>query len=194
MICAECGERPATVRYTEMVDGKLSTWELCEECARKRGVGTGLSSVAGPLVNILMGLLEETVAADRDLETSGPTCPQCGLSYEDFRRSGRLGCGVCYESFAEELEPLLRRVHGSTEHVGRFPQEVSDEVASRHELRRMRTELEAAVRKEDYERAAELRDLIRARERSSSGSDPGADGASEESEPREDVGKTDVDV
>jgi protein arginine kinase activator len=169
LICGDCGERDATIHYTEMVDGALSKWQLCDECARARGVGTGLASIAGPLVNILMGLLEEAGATDAGRDETGPVCPQCGLSFADFRTTGRLGCGVCYESFAGELKPLLRRVHGSTEHVGKYPAELSDALASRTELRRLRTDLTSAVRREDYEKAAELRDLIRARERGNAG-------------------------
>lgn len=170
MTCDECGERPANIRYTEMVDGELLTWQLCEECARARGVGTGLSSIAGPLVNILMGLLEEAGGAEHDRDDAGPVCPQCGMSYAEFRRTGRVGCGVCYRSFVDELKPLLRRVHGSTEHVGKFPPGLSDELVSRHEIRRLRSELDRAVRHEEYERAAELRDLLHAKEAGGAGS------------------------
>ena len=169
MICGDCAERDVTIRYTEMVDGELTTWQLCEECARARGVGSGLSSMAGPLVNILMGLLEEASATDAGRDHTGPVCPRCGLSFPEFRTTGRLGCGVCYESFADELKPLLRRVHGSTGHVGKYPAELSDALTSRTELRRLQTDLASAIRREDYERAAELRDLIRAREKGSVG-------------------------
>ncbi len=161
MRCEECGRRPASIRYTEMVDGQLRTWGLCEECSRTRGVGPGLSSLAGPLVNILMGLLEDAAAAGGGPGDDADVCPQCGLSYAEFRRTGRLGCGECYGAFEEELLPLLRRIHGGTEHVGGFPPGQEERIESRRELRRLRTELAQAVRREDYERAAELRDAIR---------------------------------
>ena len=161
MTCEACGRRPATVRYAEVVDGSLSTWHLCDECARERGVGGSLTSLAGPLVNILMGLLEGGPApAD-----PGPACPHCGLTYAQFRRSGRLGCGTCYETLADELRPLLRRIHGSTEHTGRVPDVFAEAHARRREIRRLKAELARAVRSEDYERAAEIRDTIRSRER-----------------------------
>lgn len=163
MNCDECGKRPATVRYAEMVDGELRTFGLCDECARLRGVGAGLSSFAGPLVNMLMGLLEDSCACDIEAGEPGSACPRCGLSYAEFRRTGRLGCAACYESFRDELLPLLRRIHGSTEHVGRFPPGHADGVESRAELRRLRAELAHAVRREDYEKAAELRDSIQAK-------------------------------
>lgn len=161
--CSECRQRPATISYTEVVDGKIYRYNLCSDCARKKGVTASLAPLAGPLVNILMGLLEE--AGDRDSEEiEGPVCPQCGMSYSGFRRSGRLGCGACYDAFSDELRPLLRRVHGSTRHSGRVPTLLANDFASLEEIRKLKADLDAAVKREEYERAAEIRDLIRARE------------------------------
>ena len=159
MKCERCGTRTATVRYAEVVDGSLTTWHLCEECAGERGVTGSLTSLAGPLVNILMGLLEgggEAVPPEAD-----PTCPRCGLSYGEFRRVGRLGCGTCYDTFGAQLRPLLRRIHGSTEHAGCVPTEVSEDHQRRREIVKLKRKLARAVQVEDYELAAELRDTIR---------------------------------
>ena len=159
MKCERCGKRTATVRYAEVVDGSLTTWHLCEECASERGVTGSLTSLAGPLVNILMGLLEgggEAVPPEPD-----PTCPRCGLSYGEFRRLGRLGCGTCYDAFGTQLRPLLRRIHGSTEHTGCVPAEVSEDHQRRKEIVRLKRKLARAVQLEDYELAAALRDTIR---------------------------------
>jgi protein arginine kinase activator len=162
MDCEVCGKRAATIRYAEMVDGELSTWNLCDECAREKGVTGTLSSFAKPLVNVLMGLLGEP--AERESDEPVTACPQCGMSYQDFRRTGRLGCVTCYETFEGELRPLLRRIHGSTEHCGRVPSTHADEAGTRNEIRRLRADLARAVRREEYERAAEIRDAIRRKE------------------------------
>jgi protein arginine kinase activator len=162
MDCEACGERPATIRYAEMVDGQLSTWNLCEECAREKGVTGSLSSFATPLVNVLMGLLGEP--AEREAEAPVASCPQCGMSYQDFRRTGRLGCAACYDTFGAELRPLLRRIHGSTQHAGRVPSTHADDAAVRNEVRRLKADLARAVGHEEYERAAEIRDAIRRKE------------------------------
>lgn len=162
MRCEECSERDATIRFAEMTDGEFTVRNLCEECAQKRGAAASLTPFAGPLVNILMGLLEE--AGERGSEPPGPVCPRCGLSYAEFRSSGKLGCGACYASFHNELKPLLRRVHGTTEHTGGVPSCREREFDSLKEVKRLRSELDRAVRNEEYERAAELRDRIRAKE------------------------------
>ncbi|MBD3368163.1 MAG: hypothetical protein GF405_08355 [Candidatus Eisenbacteria bacterium] len=162
--CDRCGKAPAAVHYAEVVDGRLSVWALCETCAHERGVATTLPSFAGPLVGILMGLLE-----DDSLEETPPdaACDECGMSYADFRRTGRLGCGACYDRFSSELAPLLRRIHGSTQHLGRMPSGFEAQSVRREELRRLKADLRRAVFREEYERAAELRDAIRSIERAS---------------------------
>jgi protein arginine kinase activator len=162
MICDECG-RPATVRFVEMVDGEMRLMRLCDECASARGIGLSLAPLAGPLVSMLMGLLEE-VGAEEAAELQGPVCPGCGLSYKDFRRTGKLGCADCYTSFENELRPLIRRIHGSTRHTGGIPSKAPEDVESIREVRRLKLELEKAVRHEEYERAAEFRDRIRSLE------------------------------
>ena len=162
MKCERCRSRTATVRYAEVVDGSPTTWHLCEKCAGDRGVAGSLTSLTGPMVDILMGLLESCGEAESAGASSA--CPRCGLTYEKFRRVGRLGCGTCYESFGSELRPLLRRIHGSTEHAGCVPSEVLGDHMSLGEIRELKLELTRAVAAEDYERAAELRDDIRSRE------------------------------
>jgi protein arginine kinase activator len=148
-----------------MIDGRASTWNLCEECARSRGVSGSLPTLAGPLVDILMGLLEEAgEGSESGRASEEPVCPRCGLTYGEFRRAGRLGCAECYRAFRAELVPLLRRIHGATGHRGRLPEARSRSIESERELERLRAQLSKAVEREEYERAAELRDLIRAKE------------------------------
>src|ERR1051325_3908863 len=50
--------------------------------------------------------------------SDGLRCPECGSTLRDFRDSGRLGCDQCYVSFDVHLRDLLRRLHGSSQHVG----------------------------------------------------------------------------
>ena len=88
-----------------------------------------------------------------------------GLTYEEFRRVGRLGCGTCYETFASQLRPLLRRIHGSADHTGGVPSALEGDHFRLRAIRKLKDELTRAVQAEDYERAAELRDTIRSGER-----------------------------
>ena len=98
---------------------------------------------------------------------SAGKCPHCGLTYADFRKSGRLGCAQCYYTFKDSLSSLLKRVHGSSEHVGKVPALAGKEVAVSRTLKELREKLHRSIQKEEFEEAAKLRDRIRELEKDS---------------------------
>ena len=110
-----CKKNEATVRYTEVVNKKIIKMNLCEECAKKKGV-----TIQAPftIADLLSGLADFGLRAEEDLKK---TCPGCGLSYIDFRKTGRLGCDSCYRAFEKSLRGLLETIHRSTTHVGKVP-------------------------------------------------------------------------
>lgn len=114
------------------------------------------------LPDLLGTLLKQISLPHRD-EVRRPSlkCPKCGLSYEGFQEIGKLGCSECYRSFRDKLVPLLRRIHGNTRHGGKIPSKAGEDMARAKELERLKRELEEAVRNEEYERAAEIRDRIK---------------------------------
>ena len=91
---------------------------------------------------------------------SKTTCPVCGLSYLEFRSQGRLGCPMDYNVFKKGLLPLIEKMHGSSQHVGKIPANAGVEIVKKNELIQLRKELNESVGKEDYERAAQIRDKI----------------------------------
>ncbi|MBL7069764.1 MAG: UvrB/UvrC motif-containing protein [Candidatus Omnitrophica bacterium] len=163
MLCDICGKNDATVHLTEIVDNKMTKLHLCEECAKKKGAEMeehfGLSDLLAGLVDF-----ETKVTHKKELKKK---CARCGMTYEDFRRTGRLGCGECYATFEESLVPLIKRVHGSSEHLGKVPSRVSKPVkvqASQKKidgLEELKRRLQRAVKLEQFEDAARLRDKIR---------------------------------
>jgi protein arginine kinase activator len=165
-LCDSCGKNEATVHLTEIVkdeegrDQKSET-HLCEECAQKQGVGPQFTpqSFLGQLVDPTSGTAEEP----------GATCPHCGLSYGEFRQRGRLGCGSCYKLFKDGLVPLLERIHGSTQHLGKIPTREGSHLKRERELTELKRELTRLVQREEYERAAEIRDRIREMEEQEDG-------------------------
>jgi protein arginine kinase activator len=88
-------------------------------------------------------------------------CPHCGMNYPEFRTRGRLGCPEDYRVFQKGLEPLLEKIHGSTQHIGKIPSNAGKEVARQKTLRKLRHDLDKAVKLEAYEDAASIRDEIR---------------------------------
>ena len=155
--CEECGERKAVVHLTQMVKNKMMVVHLCDVCAAEKGLDTS-PGASSPLTDFIAQMGGAPPAP------SDPPvrCDFCGLSYADFKDVGRLGCPQCWSAFREPLEKLIRRIHGSTRHLGKVylpPDPSATEVEKR--LEGLRSRLERAVDAEDFERAAELRDEIR---------------------------------
>jgi protein arginine kinase activator len=154
MNCDVCKQSQATVFLTQIVDGKMQKVNLCENCSREKGVTdpTGFA-----LADLLMGL-----GAAQDIERGGlQKCPACGFSQSDFKKTGRLGCPQCYETYAEGLAPMLSGMHKGTVHTGKRPVRMAVMLERRARLKGAETELRRAVAQEDYETAARLRDEIR---------------------------------
>lgn len=161
MMCDECQERPATVMITRIVNGKKTEAHLCQECAQKHGDLGFLSEPSFTFHNILAGLFEpEGMLAGSIQAKSKVRCDNCGLSFADFRRLGHLGCSECYTQFEEQLDPLIKRIHGSGQHTGKMP--IRGKAARlRYELEEARRQLREAISVEAYEKAAEMRDRIK---------------------------------
>jgi len=167
MLCQECRRRPATVHVTRITDGQRTEANLCESCARELGEVNILAEPQLSLQHLLASLLAHEVGkADRPA-VRGDRCTQCDLSYDEFAKTGRLGCGHCYTQFEARLEPLLRRIHGASVHTGKSPARTGRTPRREDELAALRRELESCVRREEFERAANIRDRIRNLERPS---------------------------
>ncbi len=162
MLCDACGKRIATVHVTKVINNEKTEAHLCQECAHEQGQMSFMTEPSSTFHNILAGLFEpETVISGRPIRTR-VRCENCGLSFGDFRRLGHLGCNHCYETFHQQLEPLIRRVQGSTRHTGKVPRiEGRERLVRERELERLRKELAEAIAQEAYERAAVIRDRIR---------------------------------
>lgn len=154
--CDICGRNDAVLKVRQLAkDGTASELEVCAECARARGLtdSATLRSDAAAVMAELRGQVDE---AD-----SAAVCPACGLTYADFKRRGQLGCAECYAAFRERLMPLVRRLHGAVQHIGRTPSAGRKQAQQRMALLALQDELAEAVNSEDYERAAALRDRLR---------------------------------
>jgi protein arginine kinase activator len=158
MLCDICGKNQATVHLTEIIDDNMKELHLCEDCAQKKGAQ--MESHFG-LADLLAGLADMGGQFNKTKKEIKVKCRRCGLTYEDFKKAGRLGCGECYSAFKDALLPLLKRIHGSTQHYGKSPSKVAKAVKGRNELQELKEKLQKAVQLEEFEEAAGLRDRIR---------------------------------
>jgi protein arginine kinase activator len=163
MKCQACRVAEATIHVKEVKNDQVTEMHLCEKCAREKGfhsmVEKGKLSIAGQLVWMAENLYPEGIPKVGTVQ-----CSECGLKYSDFLKTGRLGCPACYDGFGGQLRPILRRVHGSVRHVGKAPGKEGVQFERRRLIQSLHEELERAVEREEYEKAAEIRDRIRAAE------------------------------
>ena len=165
MTCDLCDEE-ASVFLTQIVDGQMQKVNLCETCAKAKGVTdpTGFA-----LADLLLGLgTEEPVSELNEEEAEEQvallddhtTCQTCGFSHAQFKKAGRLGCPKCYQVFGGGLETLLKAMHKGTQHIGKVPERHQALLEHHYELDQLRGQLDDAVAREAFEDAAELRDRI----------------------------------
>lgn len=160
MLCEDCNKNEATIHMSQIVNKQQVTLNLCQECATRRGFENPLKNVPFPLGDFLSSMVSQSLE-DVSKELENAVCPNCKLSYETFTKTGRLSCGECYNTFRQPLSDLLRKIHGSNLHRGKRHNGGSDSMEPLKEEARLRTELKRAIANEEYERAAQLRDMIR---------------------------------
>lgn len=164
VFCQECNKRSATVYLTTIVNGDRVEVRLCEQCAKESGEFGGAFGAGLSLQHLLSGLLQGDVTSGSRTGGAVPSRCECGMTQEDFAKTGRLGCHKCYSVFADRLGPMLRRIHGNGKHVGKVPglgvgqTRTEAGIAGIEDLRES---LHRLVAEENYEEAAKVRDRIR---------------------------------
>ncbi len=159
MLCQNCGKHQATAWYKETVNGQTRELHLCPECAAKLG-GAYASNLfsADPFFSPFFsdGLFSGAAQAI----SGGRRCPTCGMTESELRRTGRAGCGDCYQHFKDILLPYIKKLHGAAAHVGAAPAPAADAPAA-NPLEGLKAKLSDCVKSENYEEAARLRDEMR---------------------------------
>ncbi len=164
MLCQICKKKEATITFTKIVGVQKTEIHLCKDCAPFFSDKFSIFPLPQFDINdLLAGLLnaidlyhkEEGIIAGKEVK-----CSNCQLTYDEFKRSGKLGCSVCYRDFREQLTPLLRRLHGNSEHVGKIPQHSKSKLNKIRKIKQLRKELQELVLEEEYEKAAKIRDEI----------------------------------
>ena len=150
MLCEKCGKRTATVKYTQIINGRKSSINICSACASQESIFDNFGSLL----------------SFREREEAGISqCPCCNMTLSEFLRSGRMGCGECYTTFRTHADAMLKKIHGTSKHI------TEDTTAKKEEIKAEKTEIEIlrermanAIEQENFEEAASLRDIIREKE------------------------------
>lgn len=175
MLCENCGNREATVRYSENINGRKRELHLCEKCSKELGIDRMDFNMPIDFASFFSGMLEEfenseiTPMFDTVKEVQ---CKSCGYTIQDIINSGKFGCANCYDTFETRLDPIIRKIQGANQHVGRLGKVTEHKVNTKpiknaekkeekkDEVETLKEELKKAVKEERYEDAAELRDKI----------------------------------
>lgn len=164
MLCDKCHKHEASIYVTEIISQGQVEHHLCEHCATKLGLLAEKQNVFS-INDFLSGIFnhEQEDKQDEGLnDLRKPlVCPSCHMSYQDFKRTGKIGCSDCYKAFAIALEPLLRRIHGSSRHIGKIPNRAGGTLSLKQEISSLREQIIKCVEAEEYEQAAVLRDRIK---------------------------------
>ena len=184
MLCSNCGKNEANVHYTHVINGEKTEYNLCDECAKKLGIDEMDFSMPISFSNFISDFFDEDSLLPSFSGNMITKCPKCGLTYDQFAKNGKFGCGECYNTFSSRIESVLKNLHGSAKHRGRAPQRLAekttklsendndkqDSVQVKHEplvdktmeqIDKLNSDIKLAIKEERYEDAAKIRDEIK---------------------------------
>jgi len=161
MLCQNCNKKQATIHLTEIInENEKREVHLCEECAKEKGLHYKAHFSIQDLLGSLINMPQNREMA----EMASATCPVCGITYTEFRTSGRFGCMSDYRTFGAGLDPLFDKIHHARRHRGKVPLRRGQDLDAEEKLADMKEHLAEAIDREDYEEAARLRDSIQSME------------------------------
>lgn len=163
MKCQKCGANNANTHVKTIINGEFKEYDLCSECAHKLGYTNVFADMDNDFSSLLGSFFTNVLPA----RTQATRCEFCGSTYAEIAKTGQVGCAHCYELFADQLYPSIRRIHGNTTHCGKnsgrqaAQAQKPVEMTKEQQIAELKKQLDAAVQEQDFERAAELRDKIK---------------------------------
>ncbi len=159
MLCQICQNKTAEIKISHVINNKKMETNLCKKCAEEKGMNNPLMNLPKIFGNFITELIGEEFSKTKK-ESESNKCSKCGTTWEYFQKNGLLGCDNCYKTFQTDLNHVLRRIHGSNQHIGSRPKSCR-QIVDDTELDKMKKNLHRAIKQEKFEKAAELRDIIR---------------------------------
>jgi len=162
--CSHC-KRPVKVNYKEIVDDSIIETVMCIEC---------------PILQQKLHRYVHPSGTIKDFSEreTGLCCGNCGTSLESLQTGNPLGCIECYAVFEDaliaqllssnmispRLNPETLTKKSRSLHMGTSPHKPITMAPSSHILA-LNEALNEALKRENYEQAAWLRDQIKALEK-----------------------------
>jgi len=164
MLCEKCNKNIATVYLKNNMNGNITENRLCSSCAGELYSQNYMSGIFGndfktDIFNMLNFNLNNNSPA-LPFVADKNTCPMCGLSFSDIVKSGKVGCGKCYETFKNELESNVLRIHGTAKHIGKIPKNRNLQISSKRKIEELNIKLKKMIADQNFEEAAVIRDEI----------------------------------
>lgn len=189
MLCQKCNKKVATVFISTIVNGKNTQMYLCTDCAKELHDNMNPDiKIPFPINDILTNMelnedtINEWINKFKDMEDKGQieelvqhenpetlqhnnqyediTCNFCNTSFDEYKKTGKLGCGKCYSTFRKQLKPIIEGIYGYSEHIGKFPKNEFKDTEIVKTVEQLKEKLNMAIQEEEYEQAAKLRDEI----------------------------------
>lgn len=155
MLCDRCGKNKASVIYEENINGEKKKVNLCSNCSKKLGIFN-----MDFMDNMFMSFFDEPVSVERE-RLKEIKCDKCGYTFSNYANTGLLGCAECYNTFKEKLEPVLQKLHGKSYHIENKKTYVNNSNKANNKLDELKDKLKECIEKEEYEKAAVIRDEIK---------------------------------
>ena len=158
MKCQNCGKNNANVKYTQVINGDKLELFLCDDCASEMNIGMNFSF---EINDVFSSFFDDFTGFKTVAIPEVTKCKNCGLTYDEFSKTGILGCENCYTTFSERLDNVLKRLQGSNRQLSTKKSERKTEKTENLEIYKLKDELKICIEKEEYEKAAILRDKIK---------------------------------
>lgn len=151
MLCNKCQKNTASHVYTQNINGKVYKYYLCDECIKNlTNLNFFLDDLLGHFISSSNNISKE--------HNNNDQCPKCGASFDDIIKNGKVGCDICYNKFRDQLIPSIKKLHNNTKHIGNIPASASSSSSSKIAV--LKSQLEIAIKNQEFEIAAKIRDQI----------------------------------
>lgn len=168
MKCQNCGENDANFKFTEIINGDKIELLLCENCYKKLGFDSIKINLPINLSNFFADFFESYESIQHMpflINSNDLKCEICNTTYDEFIKTGKLGCGNCYNAFSEKLDSILKRIQNNNQHIGKKAENtketIVEEKQENEEILKLKIELKKLIKQEKYEEAAQIRDKIK---------------------------------